>query len=171
MVIDLVYPRMTYYTRLLDNVDGHQLLGWASTSMNKKIYYGKCNGLKGGESEYVVEFDIWNNEPAWDGGTPQTIAQNATNCRLEIEIPPESRNLSPFLYARCTTLDVKSDFKDISMSHKEFKEIQGNASDEYGTILGVSDHATIQTKIKLRENSLIKQSQYSFNLNFLYNYE
>jgi len=57
------------------------------------------------------------------------------------------------------------------MSHREFKDIRGNASDEYGTILGVQDHATIQTKIKLRENSMIKDHQYSFTLDFLYNYE
>lgn len=167
----MTVPRMTYYTRLLDNIDGHQLLGYASTARNKKIYYGKCNALIGGESEYVVEFDIWNNEPAWDGGTPQTISQNAANCHLEINIPPETRNLSPFLYARCITLDVNSEFKEVSMSHKTFYDIQGNSSDEYGTILGVSDHATIQTKIKLRKNSLVSKQQYDFTLDFLYNYE
>ncbi len=165
------YPRMTYYSRLLSNEDGHQLLGWASTVKNKQIYYGRCNGLKGGESEYIVEYDIWNNEPAWDGGTPQTIAQNAANCRLRINIPPESRDLNPFFYARCTTMDVESEFKDVSMAHREFKDIQGFTSDEYGTILGVSDHATIQTKIKLRENSMVKNHQYAFTLEFLYNYE
>jgi hypothetical protein len=162
---------MTYYTRVIDNIDGHQLLGYVSTAKNKQLYYGKCNGIMGGESQYIVEFDIWNNEPAWDGGTPQTIAQNATNCRLTIDIPAESRDLNPFLYARCITLSLDSEFKDISMSHREFNEIQGNASDEYGTILGVSDHATIQTKIKLKKNSVIKQLQYNFGLNFLYNYE
>ena len=169
--MSMIFPRMTYYTRVLDNIDGHQLLGQASTKNNKEIYYGQVNALKGGESQYMVEFDIWNNEPAWDGGTPQMTAQNAVNCHLEIVIPSQCRNLSPFLYARCTTYDIKSEFKDISMSHPSFYDIQGNASDIYGAILGVSDHATIQTKIKLRPNSNIAKHQYHFNLNFVYNYE
>jgi len=167
----MVYPRMTYYSRLLSNEDGRQLLNYASTVHNKQLYYGRVNGLKGGESDYVVEFDIWNNEPAWDGGTPQVIAQNAMNCRLRINIPPESRDINPFFYARCTTYDVESEFEEVSMKHREFKNIQGSASDQYGTILGVSDHATIETKIKLRPNSMIKQHQYNFTLDFLYNYE
>ena len=167
----MIYPRRTYYTRVVDNATGEQVLGLASTAQNKKIYYGKCNGLTGGESEFIVEFDIWNNEPAWDGGTPQMICQNANNCRLRITIPPESRDLNPFLYARCTTYDMKSEFQPVDMSHRELKDIQGNASDEYGAILGVSDHATIQTKIKLKENSMVKKYKYFFTLDFLYNYE
>lgn len=164
-------PRMTYYTKTLDNIDNHQLLGYASTAKNKKLYYGKCNGLTGGESQFVVEFDIWNNEPAWDGGTPQIICSNAFNCHMTIDMQSETRNLSPFFYARCTTYDLNSEFSDISMNHKTFYDIQGNSSDEYGVILGVSDHATIQTKIKLRANSKVTQEQYKFALNFLYNYE
>lgn len=167
----MAYPRMTYYTRMIDNADGHQILGFTSTVRNKKIYYGRANGLLGGESEYIIEYDIWNNEPGCDGGTPQTIAQNASNCRLKITIPPASRDIQPFLYARCITLDPKSEFKAISLSDREFKDIQGNSSDVYGTILGVTDHATIQTKIKLKPNSNIKNHQYSFTLDFLYNYE
>ena len=166
-----IFPRMTYYSRVLDNVDGHVLLSWASTSQNKKIYYGRCNGMIGGESEFMVEFDIWNNEPAWDGGTPQMIAQNAANCRLRITIPPESRDLNPFFYARCITYDLNSEFQAVDMAHRELKDIQGNASDEYGSILGVSDHATIQTKIKLKKDSLVKQPTYQFTLDFVYNYE
>ena len=168
---NMITPRMTYYTRVLSNIDEHQMLPYASTVRNKKLYYGRVNALTGGESEYIVEFDIWNNEPGWDGGTPQMTAQNAINCRLVIDIPCECRNLSPFLYARCTTLDPKSEYKDISMAHKEFKDIQGNASDVYGAILGVCDHATIQTKIKLKKSSTVQNSHYNFFLNFLYNYE
>lgn len=166
-----VLPRMTYYTRVIDNVDGHQVFGYASTAKNKKLYYGKVDGLRGGESEYIVEFDIWNNEPAWDGGTPILVVQNAVNCRLTIDIPPESRDLSPFLYARCTTLDPEGSFNDLSMGRRTFTAVRGNVSDELGTILGTSDHATIQTKIKLRKNSTVKYSQYQFALNFEYNYE
>ena len=162
---------MTYYTRMLDNINGKQMLGWESCAKNKSIYYGECNGLIGGESQYIIEFDIWNNEPGWDGASPQTTAQNAVNCRLRNKIPPKSRDLNPFLYARCITYDPQSEFTDISMSHPEFKNIQGNASDVYGAILGVQDHATIQTKIKLKENSMIKDHQYHFSLDFLYNYE
>jgi len=50
---------------MLDNIDGRQMLGFVSTARNKKIYWGEVNGLLGGESQYIVEFDIWNNEPGW----------------------------------------------------------------------------------------------------------
>lgn len=32
----MAYPRMTYYTRMIDNADGHQILGFTSTVRNKK---------------------------------------------------------------------------------------------------------------------------------------
>lgn len=166
-----ICPRMTYYTRVVDNVTGEQVLGYASTAKNKKMYYGRVDGLNGGESEYIVEFDIWNNEPAWDGGTPMLIAQNAVNCKLTVDIPAESRNLSPFLYARCTTLDPKGNFNDLSMGRRTFSAIKGNVSDELGTILGTSDHATVQTKIKLKGGSIVKHPQYQFGLTFEYNYD
>lgn len=164
-------PIMTYYTKLLDNATGEQIFGYASTAKNKQLYYGKVNGFNGGESQYIIEFDIWNNEPALYAGGPITTVQDATNTKLEIQIPPNSRDLNPFFYARCTTNDPQSAFQTLSMSNKTFTAIKGNCSQSLGTILGTSDHATIQTKIKLKPNSNVKYHQYAFALKFSYVFE
>ena len=51
----LVTPRMTYYTRMIDNITGDCVLSWVSTSRVKDIFYGDVDGVDGGESQYIVE--------------------------------------------------------------------------------------------------------------------
>ena len=166
-----VPPKMTYYTKVVDNLTGEQIFGYVSTVKNKTLYYGSVDGLNGGESQYSVFFDIWNNEPGWSGGTPLQIAQDATNCKLRINIPAESRDINPFLYARCTTADLQGPFESLNMGRREFDGIKGNMSKDMGVILGSGDHATIQTKIKLKPGLSICRAQYAFELVFSYNFE
>ena len=35
----MIYPRMTYYTRVVDNATGEQVLGLASTAQNKNLLW------------------------------------------------------------------------------------------------------------------------------------
>ncbi len=168
----MLAPFMTYYTKMISNVDGSQVRGYASTARNKKIYYGRVDALRGGESQYVVTFSIWNNEPAESAGTPLTTYQNAINCRLQIAIPDECRDLSPFLYARCTTFDAQGEFKPLGMGNRVYSDIRGLATDEYGVILGTGgDHADIETKIRLAPGCTCCKERYSFELDFLYNFD
>ncbi len=167
----LVFPRMTYYTRMIDNITGDCVLSWVSTSRVKDIFYGDVDGMNGGESEYIVEYDIHNNETyAWNGGGPEVTCMDAENCKLYVEIPGECRNLCPFLYVRCITYNPEAEWEALDCQHPEFSTIQGMCSPDFGTILGTGDHAIIQTKIKLKKGSNICKLQYNFQLRFTYQF-
>ena len=58
-------PLITIYSRLKDNVTGEILTDWDEYD-NSNWYYGYCLSNYGGESAYVVELDIWNNESNWN---------------------------------------------------------------------------------------------------------
>jgi len=168
----MIAPRMTYYTKMIDNVDGHQVKGYASTARSKRVYYGRVDALRGGESQYVITWSIWNNEECWDAGTPLQTVQNAINCRLQIAIPEECRDLSPFLYARCVTFNAEAEFKPLGMGNRTYTDIRGLATDEHGVILGTGgDHADIETKIRLGKCCTCRKARYSFELDFLYNFD
>jgi len=167
--VPLVVPRMTYYIRAIDNLTGEQVFSQVSTNKNKDAYYGIVGD--GGESQYIIEYDIYNNEPyAWNGGGPEITCMDAYNCSVYISIPYECRDISPFLYIRCTTYDPEAEWEPIDTGHPIFKKIQGRCSPDFGTILGVGDHAIIQTKIKLKKGANICMEKYGFELRFTYQY-
>jgi hypothetical protein len=167
--LPLVTPRMTYYTRVIDNLTEEQVLGWVSTARNKDIFYGRVS--EGGESEYIIEYDIYNNEPyGWDANGPSITCMDAYNCSLYINIPYECRDLSPFLYVRCITYNPQAEWKPLDMGHPVYKDIQGRCSPDFGVILGTGDHAVIQTKIKLKKGANICKLQYNFELRFTYQF-
>jgi hypothetical protein len=160
---------MTYYIRGIDNLTGEQVFSQVSTAICKDLYFGRC--APGGESEYIIEYDIYNNEPyAWNLNGPSITCMDAKNCSLYIDIPGECRDLTPFLYARCITYNPEAEWKALDMAHPVFKEIQGRCSPDFGVILGVGDHAIIQTKIKLKKNTNICRDKYQFELRFTYQY-
>ena len=165
-------PHMTYYTKVVDNVSGDKVMGYASTARSKKIYYGRVDALRGGESQFVVTFSIWNNEASWSAGTPLEHVADAVNCRLRVSIPGECRCLAPFLYVRCTTADPRSAFVPIGIDDPVFIDVQGTISDAKGVILGMGgDHADIETKIRLKAGCPVAKARYEFDLDFLYNYD
>ena len=168
----LITPRMTYYTRVVDNLTGEQVMGWVSTARNKDIFYGNVDAEAGGESDYIIEYDIHNNETyAWDANGPTYTCMDAINCALYIEMTSECRNLCPFFYARCITLHPEAEWEAITAQHPKFTNIQGLCSPDFGVILGSGDHAIIQTKIRLKRGSSICLDQYGFMLRFSYQYK
>lgn len=170
-------PKVTYYVRALDNITGKHITEWDGYE-SSAWYYGKCNGLKGGESEYIVEFDIWNNEAAFNAGMYDDHNLNAINCRLStsknsIASSKDLFNLAePVIYARCTTLDYKSEFVPIR-NNMMLTNITGNINPNLnGVIQGVGDHAILQTKVILPPNcNLSSHSRYAFDLVFYYDFE
>jgi len=177
-------PRITYYARVIDNVNGVEILSFADAVRNNTWYYGRCNGLTGGESEYIVEFDIWNNEPAFEAHTGEVVVSNATNCKLTVWpnencVPTSdllfnlrnSNGYIPFMFARCDTHGYKGDYTGIR-NNLMLTGITGNVNPNLtGTIQGIGDHARVQTKIILPENSQLSAQRYGFVFAFYYDYE
>jgi hypothetical protein len=172
-------PRMTYYARVIDNITNKEILNWIDTYHSRNWYFGKVCTY-GGESQYMVEFDIWNNEPAWNAGAYDEHCEDATNCRLTVWSDTDCLAKSnvplfnlphPFMYARCITNDYKSKFEGIRNGDM-LTNITGNVNPNHiGLIHGNCDHSFIQTKIVLPEQSGLDNIRYNFIIAFYYDYE
>lgn len=164
-------PLITMYARILDNLTGEELLSFTDVKDNKTWYYGKCNSLEGGESQYIIEFDIWNNELSFNAGTYDTRCKDALNCKFELNIDANSElaKIQPsFMYARCLTNGFE-EFIPIKNNNK--LNISGNVCPNSNILKGNGDHAIVQTKIVLPEGSNIKIDRYSFNFKLCYDYD
>lgn len=170
-------PKMTYYVRVIDNITGTHITEWDSYEASM-WYYGRCNSLKGGESEYIVEFDIWNNEAAFNAGMYDDHNDDAINCRMTALQNSTAGSASlfamiqPVVYARCITFNHKDKFQPIR-NDRMLTDITGNVNiNANGVIQGLGDHAIIQTKVILpAEAALEPYSRYAFDIAFYYDYE
>ena len=166
-------PLITIYSRLKDNVTGEVLTDWDEYN-NSIWYYGYCLSNYGGESAYVIELDIWNNESNWNAGMYDYYCKNATNCQLSI-IPYENSinlyRLGGFVYGRCITTDLKAPFKKIPPKGY-LPDFHGIINPETpNTLYGSGDHCIIQTKLVIPKNTdLIDNQNYQFYLAFSYEY-
>lgn len=177
-------PRITYYARVIDNITREEIVGFTDASKSNTWYYGRCNGLLGGESEYIVEFDIWNNEPAFEAhtGDVDNDVADAINCRLTVW--PDSDcvikdnllfDVNPsFMKARCDTFGYSDDFQYIK-GGLMLRNITGNVrpgtkENPTGKILSSNDHARIQTKIVLPANTNLPSDRFGFVFAFYYDF-
>ena len=172
-------PRVTIYSRTLSNITGEEIEGYNLVNKNSHFHFGRINGISGGESSAVVEFDIWNNEPAIMGGLSVPSVSDAVNCRFtawddgtlisskEIQDP---KTYTPYVYARCVTQNF-NDFQPIGgVRYLPSEKIYNSVSSTPGFISGQSggDHIKIQTKIVVPENSQANYKNFVFE--FTYDY-
>lgn len=170
-------PKITYYARVKSNLTGQLITNWQFYDASVWSY-GKCNYIHGGESDYIIELDIWNNEPAFNPGTYDYHNKNAIDCKLLVE--PMSNDEGqlelfklgfPFLYGRCYTNRYRDEWQPITIS-KPLTKIYGNTnSADTGIIYGSADHTILQTKIIMPANDILMENvRYPFNLIFSYSY-
>lgn len=173
-------PRITIYARVLDNKDESVLRGYEDVYKNNVWFFGKMNGVNSNESPFVMEFDIWNNEPALNAFQNNTEVLEAKNCRIEAWDTSDltttsqiSYNNNLFVHTRCVTHDFNQPFKPIAGTWKVCDEIYGNVSyNEKGVLKGQlgGDRAKIQTKIILPAER-IEPGERKFVLAFYYDFE
>ena len=171
-------PKMTYYARIRSNLTGKILTNWQPYD-NAVWYYGICNSLHGGESDYIVEFDIWNNEPGFNAGGYAYHNQNATGCQLSIEpIDNSADHLAlfklgfPYIFSRCYSTNIRDPWISVTID-KPFTKLYGTVQSKVnGVLMGYADHMIIQTKIIMPPNALLENyKRYPFNLVFSYSYD
>jgi hypothetical protein len=171
-------PLITYYARIIDNLTGAYVTNYYNAMDGDFIwYYGKVH-QNSGESEYIVEFDFWNNEPAFNHRQYEKRCLDAYNFKLSIEYNKQEPNKDndytnqlydyDFLYARIYNEDYRTEWQPISMTKK--LDLIGNLSNQKGILLGTGDHSIVQTKLILPANNL-DTNRYFFNLNFNYNFD
>jgi hypothetical protein len=172
-------PAITVYYRTIDNVTHEEVDGYKLLNSKSHFHYGKISGIDGGESQFIVELDIWNNESAFYGGMQTYDVLDATSCKfsawdnenlnssMSIRNPVDNR---PYVMARCVTRDF-SDFKAIAGRVSLASEnLYGTINSESGILSGQhgGDHMKIQTKISIPSNTLSSFKNFVFD--FSYNY-
>lgn len=188
-------PRITIYGKVLDNKTQSLVKGYHEWRANSIWNYGEINGIVGGESPYVIELDVWNNEPAFNGLSGTDVVSDATNCRLTVWNDDNLNNSSElkdshgnfFMNVRCITQDNSAQYQQVS-GPTMFSDIRGNVgsgvntslteSDLNGRLQGVhgGDHAILQTKIVIPNNQLngydtIPNGDKNFVFAFYYDFE
>lgn len=174
-------PRITIYFRVLSNVSNEELRGFTDILPNETLSYGYINGITGGESSQIIEFDIWNNEAAFAAGWLPDTVSDAINCTFSawdnadctssagIQIPNKGGS---FVYARNVTQDLNQSFKPIAGplclgSNDLFSSVNPNRG---GILSGQSggDHFRIQTKIVIPPNTQPQVRDFVFAFQYDY---
>ncbi|AEO93433.1 gp173 [Bacillus phage G] len=172
-------PRITIYYRILSNVDETPVTNFMFIDSTKDLTlnYGHIDPTKGGESPYIIEFDIWNNEPAFAAGMLPDRVKDAKNCTFEVW---DNANLNSmnnlikdkkmFVHARCITKTRNSKWLPIAGAYVSLDKdgIFGNVDKTNEGVLSGQpggDHTIIQTKLVLPE--LVG---YNKNFNFVFNF-
>lgn len=159
----LAAPQVTIYARLLDNISKEEISGFQPVNRRSNFGFGVINGISGGESPVIVEFDIWNNEPAITGGLTAIAVSDAINCSFTawdsekcnssegIIAPTDSDSKrTPYVHARCVSVNNHSKFYPIAGARTlPPSELINSVSNDSGTLSGVAggDHIKVQTKI------------------------
>lgn len=177
-------PRITIYGKVLDNKDQTMVRDYNDWRQNQIWHYGNVNGSRGGESSYIIEFDIWNNEPAFNTLSGKEAVLDAKNIQLSVwsdETKTSSVGLNHggigFVNARCVTKNNKTSFQPI-FGVVAFDEIYGNVAKKKGTLSGQlgGDHTIIQTKIVIPDivasvGSPLPNGNATFMYSLTYDYE
>ena len=210
----LAPPLVTVYTRVLEGVSlnpltGYQrlipsndqsnsanstglsinttpsIIGQYGNVVNSMLNYGILNGVTGGSSTYILELDIWNNEPALSGGVQPLAVSDVVNLAVYVQdsftsgsvinvAPQVVPNMpgQPVVYARCVTNDFNMPWTSFLNGPQAFTALYGNVNPTLqGMLAGNApggDHAVVQTRITLQPNT--PQANYSFALGINYDY-
>lgn len=171
-------PRITYYAKVIDNLTGKDITNYKNAMDNDLWYYGKINSNLGGESQFIVEFDIWNNEPSFNHRTFDVKCKDAKNMKLGIEVKKPNVNDDdfendlynvPFFYARSLTNGYDEEYKLIDSRNK--LSIVGNLDPSKNILSGAGDHCIVQTKLIIPEGVILKNQRFNFNITLEYDFE
>ena len=169
-------PLITYYAKVIDNLNGKDITSYKNAMDNDFTwYYGSCN-VNGGESQYIVQFDIWNNEPAFNHRGYEKKCADAYNVCLSFKIidseQPNDEDYmftlqhTPFIQARIVMDNYHTEWEYVQNAI----QLKGNVKPELNKLLGIGDHCIVQTKIVLPSNLNFNPNRYHFVTELSYDY-
>lgn len=168
-------PLITYYAKVIDNLSDKDITSYKNAMDNDFTwYYGTCN-VNGGESQYIVQFDIWNNEPAFNHRGFDKRCADAYNVYMSFEIKSAEVNDEGYIFELKHTPFVKYrmllDNYDTEWQYVQDKiQLIGNVNPQSKKLLGEGDHCIVQTKIVLPSNLNFNPNRYHFTVNLSYDY-
>lgn len=175
-------PLITYYARVLDNLSGLYITDYKNAMDNEITWYYGQVYKNTGESQYIVQFDIWNNEPAFNQRFYDKHCRDARNIKFginfyskkdypndeEYDIANHLQDIN-FMYARIYNEDYNSEWQLIN--NKKKIELISNTTNDKGVLYGNSDHCIIQTKIILDEPMDLDPTRYYFYATIDYTFD
>ncbi|MNB89786.1 hypothetical protein D3C75_368320 [compost metagenome] len=173
------HPMITLYSRAIDNITNQEIEGLQIVNRNSNFNFGKINGISGGESPVIIEFDIWNNESNIFAGISVPSAADATNCRFTVWDDAnctssvnvqDPQTYTPYVRARCISQE-KNDFQPIAgVRYLPAEKIFGTVSSTPGLLSGQSggDHIKIQTKIVIPQYHVPSFKNFVFEFSYDY---
>lgn len=163
------YPRITYYTKIIDNKNGKVLMESSYSNSRTPLYYGKCSNISHSESEYVIEIAIWNNESAFDANMTRSNVLDAYNCNISVypnKFGESDNRKDSFFYIRCISDNIENEYEPIWCDTKFDKLV--SKINRNNNILLNGDCFIVQTKIILPENEILDPTRHKFKLYFSY---
>lgn len=162
----LTYPIITSYARLLDRITMTPLSEFQQCIKTEEEWnLGVIHGYYGGFSQYLVELDIWNNEPDISGGFTQLYYDDAENCNIEVLYDKKVFNNIKLVQIKNNVLNNKDKFEHIS--NNECFKVYGNFEpNKIGVLNGKGDHAKVLIGINLQEGANIDENELRFIVRF-----
>lgn len=157
------FPFITCYGRLLNKIKDDTPVKFEDALTKKERWeLGKVK-YSGGITPYIIELDIWNNEPDVSGGHTQRIFNDAKDCSIRIRQKDKiTRGLN--FYIRDSLQD--DEFKKYK-SCQSYK-VRGNVTNVPGLLKGNGDHCTVQIYVEMLER-LYETKDIDFCIMFSYN--
>ena len=167
------FPFITCYARMLDRVTLKPFTEFEDALNKTKVWdFGIIHNNLKSYSQYIIEFDIWNNEPSVSGGMTQMTFNDAKNCKVSIW-ENSNKIISDNIIFKIPCIQIKNSndndnekFNSI-VAGVEFNEIHGNIdSDKIGILHGNGDHTKFQIGLNFLENLNLKGSDLKFTICF-----
>ncbi len=174
-------PLITYYARVLDNLSNTYITEYKNAMDNEITwYYGEIY-KNTGESQYIIQYDIWNNEPAFNQRFYDKHCRDAINIKFGISLYskkdyPNDETYIPatdfanlnFMYARIYNEDYQSDWQLIN--NKKKIDLISNTTNDKGVLYGNADHCIVQTKLIFKEPIDLNAGRYYFQSTIDYDF-
>lgn len=147
------FPFITCYARILDRITSLPVTDFKDALKNEKPWELGIIKTSKGCSQFIVEFDIWNNERKVSGGFTQRLFNDAKNCRISVYKDRQKNKLDDNI-----SIKIKDSFHNNSFStlYDSF-DICGNVFNNIGVLSGKGEHTQIQIAIDINDKINYKE--------------
>lgn len=140
------FPFITCYARILDRITSLPITEFKDALKNEEPWELGIIKTSKGCSQFVVEFDIWNNERKVSAGSTQRIFNDAKNCRISVYKDRQKNKLDDNI-----SIKIKNSFQNNSFStlYDSF-DTCGNLFNN-NILSGKGEHTQVQVAIDIND--------------------
>lgn len=132
----------------------------------ESLNFGIVNTNFGGYGQYMIEFDIWNNEPGATFNFTKIIRKDATNCNVYITDSNYNRFHDSIVSFNIRDVNKREKFQHLDGSYSLTGNYNPNVK---GLLSGMTDHIKFDLIVQvLKMNKPVCKNDISFNVCFEY---